>query len=550
MPQHNRRSFNDGEDYSDLGDIIGKGRNRKEGGKSKPSFGSKTMRKPGRNSKFASSTGKNQEGERLRFEDLQKGGKKGPGNGGLNEKSSKKKDEEHVNWREKHAEKLMKKQELRRQADHGKVRNGVVEFTKRSEFDGDDGDDDFSRDKNHGKKLTLEQLKKNPAMKRFNDNDDDNDNNDDNHDNDDNDDVNREMKRSDASDNDDNTDDAEEDSRHRSNPFSNSSTMDDDGSMRVKTKKKSGGFQSMNLYPQVFQGIMRLGFRFPTPIQRQAIPVMLEGRDVVAMARTGSGKTAAFAIPLLHFLQSHDYGTQGHGLLGGPRTSGASWARAVVLSPTGELAVQTHKVICQLGRFTDLRMCLLIGGQTLQSQFEQLSRSPDIIVATPGRLVHHFVEVKFTLPHCRICVFDEADRLFEMGFAIQIGEITKRLADDRMTWLFSATMPKILVEFTRAGLKEPVSIRLDAENKLSPLLGVSMVVIRPHERLASLIYLLECVIPSREQAIVFCATKRVVDLVYEVLVNARIHACYVHSKMDIEARKIAVEGFRGRKIRV
>ena len=149
------------------------------------------------------------------------------------------------------------------------------------------------------------------------------------------------------------------------------------------------------LIPQVFKGIMKMGFKVPTPVQRKAIPALLSGVDVVAMARTGSGKTAAFLVPMLDKLNTRD-----------PKGG----VRALVLSPTRELAMQTSLVSSQLGKFTGLRSCLLVGGTSMSAQFAALDEQPDIIIATPGRLMHHLIEVKFSLKQVQYCVFDEADR--------------------------------------------------------------------------------------------------------------------------------------------
>lgn len=170
---------------------------------------------------------------------------------------------------------------------------------------------------------------------------------------------------------------------------------EDQPSKKKKDKKKTGGFQSFGLTPQVFKGIMKMGFKVPTPIQRKSIPILLSGVDVVGMARTGSGKTAAFLIPMLDKLGERDHKTG---------------VRGLILSPTRELAMQTSLVSTQLGRFTGLRSCLLVGGTSMSAQFEALEEHPDIIIATPGRLMHHLIEVKFSLKQVQYCCFDEADR--------------------------------------------------------------------------------------------------------------------------------------------
>ncbi|ETE57405.1 ATP-dependent RNA helicase DDX54 [Ophiophagus hannah] len=205
-----------------------------------------------------------------------------------------------------------------------------------------------------------------------------------------------------------------------------------------KKKKKSGGFQSMGLSYPVFKGIMKKGYKIPTPIQRKTIPLILDGKDVVAMARTGSGKTACFLIPMLEKLKAR---------------CAKTGARALVLSPTRELALQTLKFTKELGRFTGLKTALILGGDRMEDQFAALHENPDIIIATPGRLMHVAVEMKLKLHSVEYVVFDEADRLFEMGFAEQLKEIVSRLPDGRQTLLFSATLPKLLVEFAQAGLR-------------------------------------------------------------------------------------------------
>ena len=182
----------------------------------------------------------------------------------------------------------------------------------------------------------------------------------------------------------------------------------------------------------------------------------MEGRDVVAMARTGSGKTAAFLIPMLDKLQTRV-------------PSGG--ARALILSPTRELALQTLKFTKEIGKFTGLKAAVIVGGEDMDSQFAALHENPDIILATPGRLMHVCVEMGLKLNSVKYVVFDEADRLFEMGFKEHLHDVLKRLSsDDRQTLLFSATLPKMLVEFAKAGLTDPFLLRLDVESKLSDML--------------------------------------------------------------------------------
>lgn len=302
-----------------------------------------------------------------------------------------------------------------------------------------------------------------------------------------------------------------------------------------KKKKKSGGFQSMGLSFPVFKGIMKKGYRLPTPIQRKTIPVIMDGKDVVAMARTGSGKTAAFLIPMFERLKAH---------------SAKVGARGLILSPTRELAIQTLKFTKELGRFTGLKAAVVLGGDRMEDQFAALHGNPDIIVATPGRFLHVMMEMDLKLTSVEYVVFDEADRLFEMGFAQQLHEIIHRLPDSRQTLLFSATLPKLLVEFTKAGLTDPVLIRLDVDSKLSEQLKLAFFSLRSDDKPAVLLYILQNLIKPWEQTLIFTATKHHVEYLKELLDAAGIESSYVYSTLDQAARKINIGKFQHKKTNV
>ncbi|XP_025874642.2 ATP-dependent RNA helicase DDX54 [Vulpes vulpes] len=299
-----------------------------------------------------------------------------------------------------------------------------------------------------------------------------------------------------------------------------------------KKKKKSGGFQSMGLSYPVFKGIMKKGYKVPTPIQRKTIPVILDGKDVVAMARTGSGKTACFLIPMFERLKTH---------------SAQTGARALILSPTRELALQTMKFTKELGKFTGLRTALILGGDKMEDQFAALHENPDIIIATPGRLVHVAVEMNLKLQSVEYVVFDEADRLFEMGFAEQLQEIIGRLPGGHQTVLFSATLPKLLVEFARAGLTEPVLIRLDVDAKLNEQLKTSFFLVREDTKAAVLLHLLRSVVRPQDQTVVFVATKHHAEYLSELLTTQGVSCTHIYSALDQTARKINLAKFTHNK---
>lgn len=335
--------------------------------------------------------------------------------------------------------------------------------------------------------------------------------------------------------------------------------------LKGKTVKKGGGFQAMGLNALLLKAITRKGFSVPTPIQRKAIPLVLDGQDVVGMARTGSGKTAAFVIPMIEKLKAH---------------SVKVGARAIVLSPSRELALQTLKVVKELGRGTDLRTVLLVGGDSLEEQFSSMATNPDVIIATPGRFLHLKVEMGLDLGSVRYIVFDEADRLFEMGFAAQLTEILHALPTSRQTLLFSATLPKSLVEFARAGLQEPKLIRLDAESKVSPDLESAFFTIKSADKEGALLYILQSIIemptgqteaalkakevatnaskkrkrapevpnptdsPTPHSTIIFAATKHHVEYLAALLRASGYAVSYVYGSLDQTARKIQVQDFR------
>ncbi|KAI9484793.1 P-loop containing nucleoside triphosphate hydrolase protein [Zychaea mexicana] len=322
-----------------------------------------------------------------------------------------------------------------------------------------------------------------------------------------------------------------------------------------RKNKKSGGFQSMGLNQQIFKAILHKGYKVPTPIQRKSIPLILQGQDVVGMARTGSGKTAAFLIPLLERLKGH---------------SAKVGARGLVLSPSRELALQTQKVCKEFGKHTDLRSCVLVGGDSLDDQFSMIASNPDILIATPGRLLHLAVEMGLDLRSIEYVVFDEADRLFEMGFAVQLHEILSRLPQSRQTLLFSATLPKMLVDFAKAGLQEPTLIRLDADTKISKDLEMAFFSVKQSEKEAALLYLLRNVIklPKKtsqanagrsddkkkkkrltateedRQTILFVATKHHVEYLSNILMGLGYQVSYVYGSLDQTARNIQINRFR------
>lgn len=305
----------------------------------------------------------------------------------------------------------------------------------------------------------------------------------------------------------------------------------------AKAPKKGGTFACMGLARPILKAVERKGYKLATPIQRKCIPAILTGRDVVAMARTGSGKSAAFLLPLIDRLKIRQ-----------PKTE----IRALVLSPTRELAMQTFKFAREFTKFTNLVSKLIIGGESLEKDFKIMTECPDILVATPGRLAHVLVEMKLKLQDIKVVVFDEADRLFEPSFREieQISEICRRLPDSRQTLLFSATMPQRLAEFATAGLKNPLFVRLDVEFNLSETLKSIHLHCNQLDKFPILIYLLKQVVTTNQAVVVFMPTRHHIEYSKMLLDNSRIECTHVYSSMDPEARKINIDKFTHKKCRV
>jgi len=293
------------------------------------------------------------------------------------------------------------------------------------------------------------------------------------------------------------------------------------------------GFDGFGLDPKLMRAIDDLGFETPTPVQIDAIPPALEGRDVIGCAMTGSGKTAAFALPILERLLDQPRGT----------------TRALILTPTRELAAQVADHLTELATHTKVRVATVFGGVGAAPQEKAFRQGVDIIVGTPGRLLDHFQSNYARLSGLEVLVFDEADRMLDMGFMPDIRRILKHLPKKpRQTFFFSATMPDEIVRLSRDILRDPV--RVSVERKAGPATGVMQAVYPVHSlgKLDLLIELLE-----RGQignAIVFCRTKHRADRVAKKLVAAGIAAGRIHGNRSQGQRTAALSAFKDGHTRV
>jgi len=290
-------------------------------------------------------------------------------------------------------------------------------------------------------------------------------------------------------------------------------------------------FQSFKLHPDVDAGIVDAGFTEATPIQEKAIPSVLSGKDMLGIAQTGTGKTAAFVLPILHRL------------IRGPRGR----LRAMMISPTRELAEQTHQAIRDLGRRTRLRSTTAYGGVGINAQMSVLKRGVDILVACPGRLLDHINRNTVDLSGLEILVIDEADLLLDMGFLPDIRRILKHLPENRQTLLFSATMPSEIHRLTNEILNQPRTVQIGTS---APAKTVSHALypVASYLKTALLMKILPTAGPG--SILVFTRTKHRATRLGEQLSRAGYCATSLQGNLSQGKRQEAMDGFRSGRFKI
>ncbi len=292
-------------------------------------------------------------------------------------------------------------------------------------------------------------------------------------------------------------------------------------------------FNQMNLDASLGKAISDLGFSEPTPIQKAAIPPAAEGRDVIACAMTGSGKTAAFALPILQRLLASD------------RRKGI---RALVVTPTRELALQVNEHIAALGKNTPIRSTTVFGGVKPGPQEKALRAGVDIVVATPGRLLDHMRQPWLSFDRLEILVLDEADRMLDMGFLPDVRRILAQLPKKRQTLLFSATMPAPIVTLSRELLNDPV--RLDVERPSAPATGVSQAILPVSQQLKPKLLLKLLQTDRVGTALVFTRTKHRANRLAEFLGKNGIDCDRIHGNRSQPQRQAALKAFKDGRLQV
>jgi ATP-dependent RNA helicase RhlE len=291
-------------------------------------------------------------------------------------------------------------------------------------------------------------------------------------------------------------------------------------------------FSSLGLHPDLLRGVKELGFQRPTPIQNDSIPPALAGKDVLACAMTGSGKSAAFLLPILNRLMTKKRGT----------------TRALILTPTRELAAQIDEHLRDLAIHTPISGAAVYGGVGMGPQEHAFRSGVDVLVATPGRLLDHFQYGYAKLDGLEILVLDEADRMLDMGFLPDIRRVLKHLPAKRQTLFFSATMPPAIVALSQEMLKNPAMIAI--ERKAAPATGITQVVFPVNQELK--LSLLSTLLARGEigNAIVFTRTKHRANRLFEQLEKQKVNVARIHGNRSQTQRTDALAGFKTGRYRI
>ncbi|MCB9756877.1 MAG: DEAD/DEAH box helicase [Candidatus Omnitrophica bacterium] len=288
-------------------------------------------------------------------------------------------------------------------------------------------------------------------------------------------------------------------------------------------------FYGLGIAPQVLDSIAKLGFKTPTPIQHKAIPIGLEGKDMIGIAQTGTGKTMAFAIPMIQRLAS---GLKGRGL---------------ILVPTRELALQVESSLLKIAQAFGIRTVVLIGGDSMERQVRSLARNPRVLIATPGRLNDLMQQRKVNLHDVRVLVLDEADRMLDMGFAPQIDQILKTIPKDRQTMFFSATMAPEIVKMTSKYLKLPTQVEVVPPGTAAERVTHELFIVSRDRKKDLLQKLLA---QYRGSVLLFCRTKIGAFKVARALRGMNHNAVDIHSDKTLAQRRKALDGFKSGLYRV
>lgn len=284
-------------------------------------------------------------------------------------------------------------------------------------------------------------------------------------------------------------------------------------------------FEQFNFHPTIVNAIKNCGYTAPTPIQAQAIPHLLQGNDLLGLAQTGTGKTAAFVLPTLHKLQ--------HSRHANPRS--------LILTPTRELAEQVHENILEMAKGTALKSCTIYGGVSKNAQINRLKAGVDIVVACPGRLLDHINSKSVNLSNINTLILDEADQMFDKGFLPDIRRILKHIPKNRQSMVFSATMPKEIRHLAREILTEPVTVQVDHDKPAATISHALFQVEQNRKKALLTTILQEKQMPT---TLVFTRTKHKAKSLARYLQKSGFKATSLQGNLSQNQRKVAMDGFR------
>ncbi len=296
-------------------------------------------------------------------------------------------------------------------------------------------------------------------------------------------------------------------------------------------------FEKINLIKPIHKALSEEGYKVPTPIQKKAIPVVLEGKDLLGCAQTGTGKTAAFAVPILQLLSAEDKVNKKKGDI-----------HALIVTPTRELAIQIGESFDTYGKYTGLKNAVVFGGVSQKAQTDKLQRGIDILIATPGRLLDLINQKFISLNQIKLFVLDEADRMLDMGFINDVNKIIALLPKKRQSLFFSATMPPDIIKLANTILSNPVKIEVTPESPTVDLIDQSLYFVAKADKKKLLTHLLKN--PKIISALVFTRTKHGADSVVRFLKKADIKAEAIHGDKAQNARQRALSNFKSGEIRV
>ena len=292
--------------------------------------------------------------------------------------------------------------------------------------------------------------------------------------------------------------------------------------------QESSGFQEVGINDVLLKTLRERKISMPTPIQHQAIPLALKGKDLIGIAQTGTGKTFAFGLPMLQQMA-------------------AGKKRGLIILPTRELAYQVEEALRPFAASLGIRMAVFVGGEPIRKQFQMLKRNPRILIATPGRLNDHLEQKKVTLKEVEILVLDEADRMLDMGFKPQIDSILAQVPRNRQTLLFSATMEQNIMKLASAQMSTPLRIEVAPAGTTASKVEQELIIVRQQDKLSLLMSLLN---ENNGQVLVFSRTKHGAKKIARALNEKRFKAAEIHANKSLGQRRAALAGFKSGNHRV